>query len=119
MILVKYGNGTDKYESCVWLSHVLLLEFTLLKTLFILQDWMRLCSSFGHSFTAINKILILYCKPIYLVERLFAKPEASRYSLKHLFEDVPTVSYIIVVSQKYICKGCASPFLHAGTHINH
>lgn len=34
MILVKYGNGTDKYESCVWLSHVLLLEFTLLKTLY-------------------------------------------------------------------------------------
>lgn len=101
----------------VWLSCVL-LEFTLLKTLFILQELVRQCSSFRHSFTAIHKILILYFKSIDLVEHLFAKPKARRYSLKHLLKDVSTVFYISVVSEKYICKACASPFLHAVIHTN-
>lgn len=90
----------------------------LLSTLFILQELVRQCSSFRHSFTAIDKILILYFKPIDLVEHLFAKPKASRYSLKCLFKKVPTVFHISVVSEKYICKICASPFLHAAIYTN-
>lgn len=62
--------------------------------------------------------MILYFKPIDLVEHLFAKPKARRDSLKHLFEDIPTAFHINVVSEKYICKVCASSFLHAAIHIN-
>lgn len=72
------------------------------------RTWADKALFFRYGFTAVNEVLILYCKPVDLVEHVFAKLQASRYPLNHLLRGVPPVFH----TSESICRSSVQVLFH-------